>query len=197
MLQWNRIAVGVLILLMGMPGFATAAESSAKNPLDPNLVNSVVTVVVFLCLLGVLYRFAWGPIQKSLKEREELQFKALEDARLAREEAAAMRKEIQSLMAKAHEDIRAMMEEARRDAEALRQREKEVGVKEAEAERERAKREIQAAKEVALSEIYQKAVDLATVMSAKAISRTITPEDHQRLLEESVAELVSTYPTRA
>lgn len=193
-----RLALAA-VLAVAVPSMAFAAEEhgATKSPLDPNLINSIVTVVVFLALLAVLYKFAWGPIRTSLDEREENQFKALEEARLAREEAAAMRVQVDAQMAKAQEEIRGLLEEARRDADVLRQKEKEVGVKEAQVERDRAKREIEAAKDAALKEIYEKAVDIASMMSAKAISRKISPEDHSRLLDESLAELSATYPSHA
>ena len=165
------------------------AGGSPKSVLDPNLVNTAVTVVVFLSLLAVLWKFAWGPISSGLKLREEAQFSALDEARKAREEAAAMRSGVQAEMAKAQEQIRAMLDEARRDADVLRQREREAGVKDAQTERERAMREIGAAKDAALTEISQQAIDLAAMMSSKALQRQITPDDHRRLLDESLAEL--------
>ena len=50
-------------------------------------------------------------------------------------------------------------------------------------------REIEAAKDSALHEISQQAIDLAAMMSSKAMKRQITPDDHRRLLDESLAEL--------
>lgn len=189
----RRAAVAAPALLFAAPAVCLAADDAghgpAKNPLEPNFVNTAVTVVVFGCLLAVLYRFAWGPILKGLKAREEAEFSALDEARKAREEAAAMRVQVQAELAKAQDQVRALLDEARKDADALRQREKDAGLKEAHAERERAKREIEAAKDSALHEISQQAIDLAAMMSSKAMKRQITPDDHRRLLDESLAEL--------
>lgn len=176
-------------LIVATPGFAGAAEGGGKSVLEPDVVNSVVTLVVFLALLAVLYKAAWGPILKGLEAREAAQFQALEEARKAREEAAAMRAQVQAELAKAAEQVRAILEEARRDAEALKNQEREAGIREAAAERERARREIEAARDAALKEIYEQAVRLATLMSEKAIARSLTAEDHRRLLDESIAEL--------
>lgn len=186
----NRAVLVVAAVLLAVPSVAMAADHGpAKSPLDPNLLNSVVTVVVFLCLLGVLYKTAWGPIQKGLKAREDAQFSALDEARKAREEAAQMRSGVEAELAKARDQIRTMLDDARRDAEAMRLREREAGVKDAQAERERAKREIEAAKDAALKEIYQEAVNLATTISAKTLTRQITADDHRRLLDESLTEI--------
>ncbi len=82
-----------------------------------------------------------------------------------------------------------MLEEARRDADALRATEREIGMKEAATERERAKREIESAKDTALQEIYQKAVDLATLLSTKAVKKNLNADDHRKLVDEAIAEL--------
>jgi F-type H+-transporting ATPase subunit b len=88
-----------------------------------------------------------------------------------------------------------MLEEARRDADDLRAKEREAGTREAAAERDRAKREIDAAKDAALQEIYNQSVQLAALMSSKAIRRNMTADDHSRLVEEALAELKAG-PTR-
>ncbi|MBA4065253.1 MAG: hypothetical protein C0501_16380 [Isosphaera sp.] len=178
-------------VLLATPALGLAASEGGKpaDPLTPNLVNSVVTLVVFLGLLAILYRFAWGPIMKGLAAREQAQYQALEEARTAREEAAAMRAQLQAEMAKATDQVRALLDEARRDADALKASEREAGARDAAAERERAKREIDAARDAALKDIYDQAVRLAALMSEKALRRTVSAEDHRRLLDESIAEL--------
>ena len=50
-------------------------------------------------------------------------------------------------------------------------------------------REIEAAKGQAIAELYQRSVQLASLMAGKAIRREINPGDHARLIEESLAEL--------
>jgi F-type H+-transporting ATPase subunit b len=42
---------------------------------------------------------------------------------------------------------------------------------------------------VALNDIYKQAVELATLLSAKTLSRKISADDHTRLVDESLAEL--------
>jgi F-type H+-transporting ATPase subunit b len=186
----TRRAAAAVAALLVTPALALAADPGApKNVLEPDLVNSIVTLVVFGALLAVLYAFAWGPILKGLKAREDAQFAAVDEAKKARDEAAAMRSQVQAELAKAADQVRALLDEARADAVALRATEKEAGVKEAHAERERARREIEVAKDTALDEIYRTAVDLATNLSAKTLGRTMTADDHRKLLDESLAEL--------
>jgi len=114
---------------------------------------------------------------------------ARDEAAKTKAEAEELRARLQKDFAEAQDKVRAMLDEARRDADALRATEREAGARDAQAERERAKREIEAAKDVALDEIYRQAVDLATTLSAKTLSRQITADDHRKLLDESLAEL--------
>ena len=82
----RRAGVAALaVLATPVVAFAADGHGAPKSPLTPNFVNSIVTVIVFGCLLAILYRFAWGPIQKGLKAREDAEHNALEEARKAKE----------------------------------------------------------------------------------------------------------------
>lgn len=150
------------------------------------------TLLVFGLLFVILAKFAWGPFTEGLRKREEGILAARDEAVRARREAEELRGKLKAEFDAAHEKIRALMDEARRDADALKATEREAGAREAATERERAKREIETAKEQALQEIYQKSVQLAALMSSKAVRRTLTADDHARLVDESLAELNTT-----
>lgn len=169
-----------------------AAEGGPVNPLQPDYVTMGTTLVVFLALLGILYAAAWKPILAGLRKREDAIFAARDDAVRVKKEAEETRAKLNAEFAAAADKIRAMMDEARRDADALRATEKAAGTKDAQTERERAKREIDTAKEQAIQEIQQHAVKLAALMSSKAVRRTLTDDDHRRLVDESLAELKTT-----
>jgi F-type H+-transporting ATPase subunit b len=186
------LRVSVLVaLFLATPGLCLANEGKGEkvDVLSPNLVNSIVTVVVFLGLLAVLYKFAWPQIQAGLAAREEAQFRALEDAKKARDEAEAVRLKVATEMDAAAARVKAIFEEARKEAAVLRTNEREAGIKEAEAKKEQAEREIAASREAMIKDLYEKAVQLATLMSEKALRREISAADHSRLLDESLAEL--------
>lgn len=152
---------------------------------------SIYTIVVFLLLFGLLKVFAWPHIAAGLQKREETLAAAKEAAIRAKAEADAATAKLAAEFAQANDKIRAMLEEARRDADALRAKEREQGQREAASERDRAKREIEAARDAALQEIYMMSVDLATMISTKAIRRTMSPDDHNRLVNEALEDLKS------
>jgi F-type H+-transporting ATPase subunit b len=149
----------------------------------------IFTLVVFGLLVIILQQTAWPKISEGLAKREASIQDARDEALAARREAENIRSQLQKEYAEAQDKIRALIDEARKDADALRAKEREAGTKDAAAERERAKREIEVAKDTALNDIYKQAVNLAAMISAKALGRQISIEDHTRLLDESLAEL--------
>jgi F-type H+-transporting ATPase subunit b len=147
------------------------------------------TLIVFGVLLWLLSKYAWGPIMKGLEKREGTIASHHADAEKARGEAEKLLMEIKSQRAKASEEMAALIAEARRDADAFREAEKLRTAGDIQAERDRLKREIATARDQALSEIWEKTVQLATLVSSKAIGRVVTADDHRRLVDESLAEL--------
>ena len=188
------LALLALVVVAVEPALAAdaghAQETGGLSFLDLQRYDlGIFTLIVFGLLCAILYWFAWPKISEGLDRREAAITSARDEAIRVRHEAEEIRAKLQGEFANAHGQIRAMMDEARRDAEVLRAKEREAGQKEAATERDRAKREIEAAKDAALQEIYQRSVQLASLMSQKAIRRQMTVEDQNRLVEESLAEL--------
>ncbi len=193
------LLAAVALLVFGGPLLANDPPKSEGGLSFLNLERydlGIFTLIVFVALCLILYFFAWPKISSGLAKREADIAAAKDEAVKAKHEAEQMREALKGEFAVAQDKIRAMMDEARRDAGALKATEKAVGQKEAQEERERAKREIETAKEQALLEIQQTAVQLASLMSSKAVGRHMGDDDHRRLVAESLSELKNTV-TRA
>jgi F-type H+-transporting ATPase subunit b len=124
-----------------------------------------------------------------LQKREQSIRSAIGDARLAREEAEKMRAQLQSELDKAGEKVQAILEQARRDAQGTTDEMVSKARSEIQAERERLRREIDLAKDQALQELWSQTAQLATLISAKAIRRSLNAEDHRNLVDEALAEM--------
>jgi F-type H+-transporting ATPase subunit b len=157
---------------------------------------AIYTLIVFLLLVVILGKFAWGPMMSGLDKREAGLLKTHEDAEAAREEAKKALAEVQARLAKTHEEIRGMLDEARRDAQVVKDQLRAEASADAQAERERMRREIETARDQALQDIYQQSVMLAALVSTKAIKRELTPSDHSRLLDEALADLKTNMGTK-
>ena len=78
---------------------------------DPGLF--IWTVLVFLILLWLLNKFAFGPIKDALKKREEGIADALHQAQKAREEMANMKADNEKILNEAREERSRMLREAK------------------------------------------------------------------------------------
>jgi F-type H+-transporting ATPase subunit b len=155
------------------------------NPLDLTLWS----FIVFLVILGVLWKFAWKPILAGLQSRENTIRESLEQAERTRREAMELQAKLDAQLKDAGGKIAAMMDEARRDAQGVKDQMVAAAQKEIQDRGDKLKREMEMAKDQAMQEIWQQSVTLASLMSSKAVRRSLSPDDHKRLLDESLAEL--------
>jgi F-type H+-transporting ATPase subunit b len=169
---------------------ADAAHGGGEGGLFAGDVgNAIWTVLIFLLVLAVLGKFAWSPILQGLQDREAFIRDALAEAKQQRDDAEARLRDYEAKLAKAREEVDAIMDEARRDADVLRQREEVRAKEEADKIIGRARREIEIASEAAVKDLYARATRLATSAAAAVLRREIRPEDHERLVADSIASL--------
>ncbi len=164
-------------------------ETHKDNPFKGNIDLSIWSFCVFLVLVVVLGRYAWPLVLDGLAKRENSIARALDEARKAQEEAAALRLQLQADRDKANQELRQLMEDARRNAQQLQDEIKARAQEDIKAERERLRRDIATAQDQALQEIWKQSSQLATLISAKAIRRSLSEEDHRRLVDEALVDL--------
>jgi F-type H+-transporting ATPase subunit b len=147
------------------------------------------TIVVFLLLLFVLRKYAWGPMLEGLTKREQDIHAAADEAKQARDEAKRLREEFERKSAEAEQRARDIIDEARRNAQKAADETRSKTMAEIQSERERLHREVENARDQALQQIWAQAAQLATLVSAKAIGRQLDHDDHRRLVDEAIADL--------
>ncbi len=167
-----------------------AAEEEGGSPLTRIVPGLMIwTLIVFAIVLAVLWRFAFGPIQRIVDERRKRIRQALEEADRARAEAARLMEEQRAQLAGARSRAEEILAEARRVAEAEHKRLRE----ELEADRRRrleeTRREIEAETQRAIDQIRRQVAGLALVAAEKVTRKVLTEADQRRLVEEAVEEL--------
>ena len=168
---------------------ALAAEGGEANIFAGDLGNMIWTVVIFVLLLVVLKKAAWGPILERLQARENFIRESLEEAKRAREAAEETLAAYEAKLAEARGAATAIVDEGRRDAEEVRQRLEADAKDEAGRIVVRARREIDLAKEAAVEEIFTLASRLSTEVAAKVIRKELTAADHERLIREAADKI--------
>jgi F-type H+-transporting ATPase subunit b len=150
------------------------------------------TIVVFLLLLAVLWRFAWGPLMKALEEREQRIAKKISDAEELRRASEERLKEYERRIMAAKDEAAALIAEGKRDAERVREEIMAAAQGESAKALERAKREIVLAKEAAVHDLREQMVGLASELAGRVIRREVKSEDHRRLIEDAMTQVEKT-----
>ena len=189
------LALALLAALAAAPAAIAAVAVPAESPEAANNVfagdigNALWTVVIFVLVLVVLGKFAWGPLLAGLQAREAYIREALETARRDRKEAESRLREYEEKLAASRTEATAIIDEGRRDAEAVRRKIEEHAREESAKMIERARREIDAAATEATRQLYGLSAHLATELAARIIGRELDARDHERLIEESIADI--------
>jgi len=192
---------GFILLLCFMfitAGMVWAADShsdtsdehgSGPDIFSGGLGTAVFTIAVFVVLLVFLGKWAWGPILTGLQKREENIRSSIEEAQKARDEADEALAEYKAQLARAQQESKSIIENGRDEALRLAEQLRDKAQQEAQLISTKAERDISAAKDQALKELYEQTTELATEMAAGIIGKTLTPEDHRELLQESLNKL--------
>jgi F-type H+-transporting ATPase subunit b len=146
---------------------------------------------LFTVLVIILYKAAWKNVLAGLKAREDRIRKDIADAEAARLKAEDTLKQYDGKLAEADRKVRDIIDQAVKDAEKIGTSLRMKAQEEAEEAKERATKEIEAAKHVAIGEIYQQTVHLATSIAEKIIHRNLNPDDQRDLVNKSLEELKS------
>jgi F-type H+-transporting ATPase subunit b len=157
--------------------------------LSPEINQMLWSFGAFIILLVLLGRFAFPPLLKMLKEREETIKQSLDKAEQTRDQAEQLMNDYKKQMAEARKEAQVIIEQGKKLAESM----KEDIVKEAQAEAsktiERARQEINREKEKAFEELQSKMADMVVLTSTKVVGRSLDSADHLRLIKESLQEV--------
>ena len=117
----KRLLTFLAFVLVALPAHAAEAPEVALSPFAGNVGNAIWTLGIFLVVVFVLGKFAWGPVLATLRQREEFIQRSLSDAKHDREQAEARLKEYAAKLQSARAEEEAIIEEARRFAERMRE----------------------------------------------------------------------------
>ena len=164
-----------------------------NNPLvqpDPGLY--IWTIATFLVLVGLLAKFAWGPLLAAMAARQDAIRKSLDEARQAKQELERLNVESARILAQARTDAEAILTTTRSDALRFREELKQQSRAEAAAIVKNAEKQVELEKTRALQEIRQEAVNLSISIASKLLQRNVSKDDNLRLIEDTFKHIEAT-----
>jgi len=169
-----------------MPGLLllqeAAGEASGFTPFSINTGLIFWTILVFLILLGLLWRFGWPAILESVEKRERRIQQQLEEAERQRAESAALLEQHKRLLANAKAEAQEILAKAKQVAEKEHEALLAKARQEYDALLARARKEIAAEQEKAVRELRHEAVELSLAAASKLIGEKLDSEANRRLV---------------
>lgn len=159
---------------------------------SPALGTVFWTTLIFLLLLLLLYKYAWGPIMKAVNAREEMIRSSLESAEKAREEMKVLQADNEIILRKAREERDKILRDARVAYDRMMTEAKEKSQSESDAMVRRAKELIEREKVTAITEMKREVASLAIEVASKVVGEKLKSDDEQmKLIDRYISEIES------
>ncbi|MDC3276196.1 F0F1 ATP synthase subunit B [Flavobacteriaceae bacterium] len=138
--------------------------------------------MIFIGLIFLLRKYAWGPILSAVNERETSIKDALDSAEAARKEMETLQTDNQRILKEARAEKEVMLKEARNTRADLINTAKEEAKVEAEKILIQAQEAIQNEKRAAISELKEQVASIATNIAEKVLQKELESNDKQEQL---------------
>lgn len=146
----------------------------------------IIQSIVFIILLLVLKKFAWGPILKSISDREVSIQDALNQATLARQEVANLKDENEKIIRQAKQERDAILKEAREIKDKIVGEAHDAAKAEGDKIIEQAKQTIQAEKSAAMADIKNQIGTLSVNIAEQILKQKLDNSDAQNSLVQNL-----------
>ena len=158
--------------------------------INPGLI--IWTLLVFVILLGLLWKFAFPSIVRSVEERERRIQKQLDDAEKANAEAQRLLEEHKKQIAAARNEAQDILAKAK----TVSQKEREVLLVKAREEYDallsRARKDIEEEKDKAILALRREAVELSIAAASRVIEANLDTDANRKLVTEFLDSLGKT-----
>jgi F-type H+-transporting ATPase subunit b len=179
----SSIIFGVLMFISDDPH----QKKDTLLSVEPGLL--IWTIIIFFILLFLLKKFAWGPILKSLSEREKSIKDSIDKAELLKQESEKLLAQNRDLLAKADDEARKIISEGKEMAEKLRNDLMGKTHEDSAKMLQQAKAEIEREKMAALNELRNEIAQLATEAAGKIIDENLDPEKQKKIVNNFINQI--------
>src|SRR5215211_2362990 len=166
-----------------------AEEEGGSFLVSPNLGLMIWTLLVFLFTMWVLSKLAFPRIQEALDKRANAIRESIDQAEKTRVEADKILEEYRARLKEAREQADDIVARARKAADSAKSQATEEGREKREELLAAARRDIEAETRRSLERIRREVADLTVLTTEKVARKSLTDEDHRKLIDEALAEV--------
>src|SRR5918996_5038315 len=169
---------------------AATEEGGGGNFLvSPSLGLMIWTLLAFGITLYLLNKLAFPRIAAALDRRRLAIEESIEAANRSKREADELLEEYRARLREAREQSEDIVVRARKAADNLAEETKAQASKQREELLAAARRDIEHETRRALDELRKEVADLTVIATEKITRKSLTEEDHRRLIEEALSEV--------
>jgi F-type H+-transporting ATPase subunit b len=173
-----------------MTSLIAASDSGGGNFLvSPSVGLMLWTLLAFGITLFLLNKLAFPRIAEALDRRRMAIQESIDAANQAKQDADELLEEYRARLREAREQAEDIVVRARRAAEKLAEETKVDASKQREELLAAARRDIEHETRRALDELRREVADLTVTATEKITRKSLTEEDHRRLIEDALAEV--------
>ena len=159
------------------------------NFLVPN-ATFIAEVIAFAIILYVLYRYVVPPVQKAMRERQELVQSQIDESRQAREQLERAEAEYQRALAEARSEAAKIRDSARADADRLRDEMRAQAQEEADRVRQRSEEQLATQRQQVVNELRSEIGRLAVTLAGRIVGESLEDDKRrQRTVDRFLSEL--------
>ena len=151
-----------------------------------------VQLVAFIVFIYLFWRYALGPITNMLDERSQRIADSMAAADKMRQELAATAARNEEILIEARRQAQQIIAQAREVGDATVARAQKEAGEQADAYLARAQATLRQETEQARLQLRQELADLAVMAAGRIVKKELDPAAQSRLIEETLAEAVTT-----
>ena len=185
-------ALPVAAAVAALHAVPTSLVAQEGGLFDINTGLSLWALIVFLILLGLLAKFAWGPILKALEAREQNIQSSIDDAARLRREASDALDRHRLQLHEARHEARHIIAEAKEAAARLGSEMEAKAREESAAIVQRARREIEVERDAVLEAIRKETVGLALAAASRLVRQRLDAPEDRALVNDYLSSLSDT-----
>ncbi|MGZ4198576.1 MAG: F0F1 ATP synthase subunit B [Thermoleophilia bacterium] len=146
----------------------------------------VWTLITFGLAVAILWKYAFGPLQRIMDERRTQIRESLEAAEATRDEAARMLTEYQATLASVRAEAEDILERSRKAGDETKAEIVEEARKQAQRTLDKAQAQIERETRAALTEMKKEVAGLTLAATERVVGKSLDDDDHRRLIDEAL-----------
>jgi F-type H+-transporting ATPase subunit b len=176
-------------LLIAQESGGSSDDSGGSFLVSPNVGLMIWTLLAFGTTLFLLNKLAFPRIAEALDRRRRAIEESIDHAERTKREADELLEEYRARLREAREQADEIVVRARRASDSLQDEAKAAASKQREELLAATRRDIEAETRRALEEIRKEVANPTVVATEKVTRKSLTPDDHRRLIEEALGEV--------